>query len=195
MTYDPKTDWQYEVANGDTVLGWVEWEQHKKDAEVSETIINQALEWVDPGLYTGYKPFDQREKIPNWFTKDWRSLPNNQLDERIEAIEEWEKAHGHDPRLKCYPEFECRAIEGYAHHLVDGLLKEIKSLTETDEGVPLWRPETGFARQPVSETELIPNAACEVTNPHQPHCWGPMNQSNEYWCQGIALPTNKKGTS
>jgi len=29
----PASDWQYEVANGDTRLGYIEWLQHKLDAE------------------------------------------------------------------------------------------------------------------------------------------------------------------
>lgn len=28
-----KQDWQYEVANGDTVLGFEEWKEHRKEAE------------------------------------------------------------------------------------------------------------------------------------------------------------------
>ena len=36
MTYEekfPKEDWQYEVANGDTSLGYAEWVQHNVEAE------------------------------------------------------------------------------------------------------------------------------------------------------------------
>src|SRR5580692_2780555 len=29
----PKTDWQYEVANRDTILGYIEWVEHKQEAD------------------------------------------------------------------------------------------------------------------------------------------------------------------
>jgi hypothetical protein len=47
-----------------------------------------------------YWPFDQATKLP---PPPWKSdLP---------ALVEWEAAHGHDVRLKCYPEFGCRVVE------------------------------------------------------------------------------------
>ena len=46
----------------------------------------------------GYTRFDQQDKLgsPPW------SGP---------VLEAWEAAHGHDARLKCYPEFGCQVIE------------------------------------------------------------------------------------
>ena len=29
----PISDWQYEVANGDTLLGYYEWVEHRKESE------------------------------------------------------------------------------------------------------------------------------------------------------------------
>lgn len=46
-----------------------------------------------------YEPFDQHVHLG---TKPWTD---------VDAIEKWEAAHGHDVRLKCYPEFGCQAIE------------------------------------------------------------------------------------
>lgn len=45
-----------------------------------------------------YRPFDQREKLgePPWSGVE---------------LEAWEAAHGHDARLKCYPEFGCAVVE------------------------------------------------------------------------------------
>lgn len=47
---------------------------------------------------TLYRPFDQREKLggPPWSGTD---------------LAAWEEAHGHDARLKCYPEYGCLVIE------------------------------------------------------------------------------------
>ena len=47
-----------------------------------------------------YKPFDQDETLP---PPPWKPTDP--------AIVAWEKAHGHDVRLKCYPEFGCQVIE------------------------------------------------------------------------------------
>lgn len=46
-----------------------------------------------------YAPFDQPEKLgpPPWKNND--------------ALDAWIANHGHDPRLKCYVEFGCQAIE------------------------------------------------------------------------------------
>lgn len=33
----PKSDWQYEVSNGDTALGYVEWVAHRKEAEDAQS--------------------------------------------------------------------------------------------------------------------------------------------------------------
>lgn len=54
-----------------------------------------------------YKPFDQEEHLgdPPW--------------EKNAALEAWEKGHGHDVRLKCYPEYGCQAIERERERLED----------------------------------------------------------------------------
>jgi hypothetical protein len=62
---------------------------------------------IDPGLAereaadeTRYRPFDQEEKLgpAPWSPDD-------------PALIAWEKAHGHDVRLKCYPELGCVLVE------------------------------------------------------------------------------------
>ena len=35
----PRKDWQYEVANGDTALGYLEWLDHKRDAEETDVKV------------------------------------------------------------------------------------------------------------------------------------------------------------
>ena len=32
-------DWQYEVANGDTVLGYWQWVKHKREADKSDAVV------------------------------------------------------------------------------------------------------------------------------------------------------------
>lgn len=51
-----------------------------------------------------YTPFDQEEKLgpPPW----------DPLDEQLAL---WERAHGHDVRIKCYVEFGCLVVEGSAY--------------------------------------------------------------------------------
>jgi hypothetical protein len=53
---------------------------------------------------SAYRPFDQEEKLgpPPW----------GALDEKVAL---WERAHGHDVRLKCSPDFGCQVIEGDAY--------------------------------------------------------------------------------
>lgn len=46
-------------------------------------------------VMNGYRPRDQTV---------WLGEPPWQDSESLQA---WENAHGHDPRLKCYPEFGC----------------------------------------------------------------------------------------
>lgn len=55
---------------------------------------------------SGYALFDQRTKLgePPWSGA---------------ALEAWEKAHGHDARLKCYPEFGCQVLEAARERLRD----------------------------------------------------------------------------
>lgn len=51
-----------------------------------------------------YKPFDQEEKLgpPPWGALD-------------EKVANWERAHGHDVRVKCYAEYGCQVIEADAY--------------------------------------------------------------------------------
>ena len=50
-TVHPESDWRYEVANGDTLLGYEEWREHKREVDedekvkalVSETVCRASL--------------------------------------------------------------------------------------------------------------------------------------------------------
>ena len=55
---------------------------------------------------TDYRPWDREEHCgpPPWKPDD----PN---------VIAWEKAHGHDIRLKCYPEFGCQVLEAQRERL------------------------------------------------------------------------------
>lgn len=46
-----------------------------------------------------YRPFDQERHLGRPPYSD------------SSAVKAWEEAHGHDVRLKCYPEFGCQAIQ------------------------------------------------------------------------------------
>lgn len=48
-----------------------------------------------------YLPFDQERHLgdPPWFGP---------------TLKAWEEGHGHDARVKCYPEFGCQAIQNQA---------------------------------------------------------------------------------
>jgi hypothetical protein len=50
-----------------------------------------------------YRPFDQSKHLglPPWGG---------------DALARWEEAHGHDVRLKCYPEFGCQVIGADAYY-------------------------------------------------------------------------------
>jgi hypothetical protein len=51
-----------------------------------------------------YIPFDQETHLgPSPWNRD------------VHKVKEWEEAHGHDLRLKCYPEFNCKVIEEYSY--------------------------------------------------------------------------------
>lgn len=67
-----------------------------------------------------YRPFDQDKWLP---APPWKpDLP---------ALVAWEAAHGHDVRMKCYPEFGCLAI-GYEN---DALHEEVVRLREEAESL------------------------------------------------------------
>lgn len=55
-------------------------------------------------MTTTYYPFDQDEKLgpPPWSLVD-------------EKVANWERAHGHDVRTKCYAEYGCLVIEHDAY--------------------------------------------------------------------------------
>jgi hypothetical protein len=98
-----------------------------------EALVAEAREWNDPGIYTGFKENDQDERIRHWVKYKtpgngaW-GMTNLTEDERKEFRadrETWMDGHNHSPEVKCLPEYQCLAIEGYAHHLVTRLLEVI----------------------------------------------------------------------
>jgi len=63
-----------------------------------------------------YRPWDREEKLgkPPWKPDDPQVIA-------------WEAAHGHDVRLKCYPEFGCQPLEAARERLeeaADALVRE-----------------------------------------------------------------------
>ncbi len=66
-----------------------------------------------------YRPFDQER---HGLTRPWRAGP---------ALDAWEAAHGHDIRLKCYPEFGCQAIE-YERDALEAEVARLQALIDTE---------------------------------------------------------------
>lgn len=62
--------------------------------------------WTGPGLSPRPFDYDRRHKFVD--------------DDELAAFE---SRHGHDPRLKCYPEFGCQAIEYEASEIAAELLE------------------------------------------------------------------------
>lgn len=86
-----------EAATTDWQLGWRRDAILNGQAEVERlTGIVQAVEKIthDDG---GYTTWDQDAKL-------------GELPWTDNACREWEKHHGHDPRLKCYPEYGCQLL-------------------------------------------------------------------------------------
>jgi hypothetical protein len=73
-------------------------------------------EYID----NAYRPFDQSVRIRHW--GQGATFPAPEFTEFYEDLALWEVAHGHDARTKCYAEFGCQAIEGYAHSIIHRLL-------------------------------------------------------------------------
>lgn len=74
------------------------------------------------GQQMNYKPFDQDAHLgePPWSPDD-------------PALQAWEKAHGHDVRLKCYVEFGCQVIEPALEGEIEELTRELEKYKELDE--------------------------------------------------------------
>lgn len=83
--------------------------------------------WQSDG--TPMRPFDQSATIRHWDAPSWKSLRQAKRAEYVADVNAWEERHGHDVRLKCYPEFGCAAIEAYAADLV---LRLSAALASTD---------------------------------------------------------------
>lgn len=69
-----------------------------------------------------YEPFDQETKLG---LPPWRKSPE---------LDEWQEAHGHDPRTKCYPEYGCRAIEAVLERC-QAAVEEVRFMHRTDVDV------------------------------------------------------------
>ena len=90
--------------------------------------------WKGNDFAVVWEPFDQPAKIRFWNDRD-TAISDAENIQRNDDIKNWEAAHGHDVRLKCYPEFQCAAIELYAAYLVTRLTEALSALsgeTETE---------------------------------------------------------------
>lgn len=96
-----------------------------------DALLAEAAEYADPGLDQGYRPFDADERIPGWKERSPEQPFTRAQAESMEFLA-WVAGHGHDPRLKCYIEFGCQAIEGYAHGLVARLAEALTELRQPD---------------------------------------------------------------
>jgi hypothetical protein len=80
-----------------------------------------------------YMPFDQERWLPD---PPWKPTDP--------ALQAWEKAHGHDVRLKCYSEFGCQAIEKALDHAtveLDRLRDGLQILADKIEAEALTVPD------------------------------------------------------
>lgn len=89
-------------------------------------LVTEAREFLggEPFVNNAYRPFDQKFRIRHWEKNNARiplKLPG-ELNDFFADVGNWEDAHGHDVRQKCYPEYQCRAIEGYAQSLIHRLV-------------------------------------------------------------------------
>ena len=78
MTYEekfPREDWQYDVANGDTQLGYADWVLHNAEAEDSDS-IGEVMGYDEDIPSSNYVPSadeaDDWEETEGW--DDWTSL-------------------------------------------------------------------------------------------------------------------------
>lgn len=84
-----------------------------------------------------YRPFDQDRHLgpPPWSGDD-------------PAVQGWEDAHGHDVRLKCYPEFGCQAIE-YERQAMEEVVGAVRAhlvLGPQDDSPSRFALESALAR-------------------------------------------------
>jgi hypothetical protein len=70
-----------------------------------------------------YEPFDQDK----WLVHGPPFVANDP------AVIAWEKAHGHDVRLKCYVEFGCQVIEPTLERHIDDLYAYLEEIAEAVE--------------------------------------------------------------
>lgn len=123
--------------------------------------IRERHDW-SPDL-TAYAPFDQEQHLgkPPWTD-----------DERRHT---WERAHGHDVRLKCYPEFGCLVIQEEADRDISFLLdaldaahaenerlrEERKGLYTASQAADYQTSEAELVSQPLRRQIDVANAALE----------------------------------
>ena len=73
-----------------------------------------------------YRPWDREEKLgpPPWKHNDPKLIA-------------WEKAHGHDVRSKCYPEFGCQVLPDYEARFeeLSKAVREVLARTERNTDV------------------------------------------------------------
>jgi hypothetical protein len=90
-------------------------------------VLDEALEKISELSGGTYRPFDQEKHIPNWNREPSIFALSREAKEQLaEDIANWEAAHGHDVRQKCYREFGCMALEYEERDLLERLVEEVK---------------------------------------------------------------------
>lgn len=112
--------------------------------------------WKGNDFAVVWEPFDQPAKIRFWNDRD-TAISDAENIQRNDDIKNWEAAHGHDVRLKCYPEFQCAAIELYAAYLVTRLTEALSALSGGAETV--WEYRARFGRTVFGEPRIEEGAA------------------------------------
>ena len=81
-------------------------------------------EWEDDARseLSDYEPFDQKA----WLGESPWTLSDP-------AVIAWEAEHGHDPRLKCYPEFGCQLIEVVGARRILSLIEALRHQSGTKD--------------------------------------------------------------
>ena len=81
-------------------------------------------EWEDDARseLNDYEPFDQ---------KAWLGETPWKLSDP--AVIAWEAEHGHDPRLKCYPEFGCQLLEVVGARRILALIEALRHQSGTKD--------------------------------------------------------------
>lgn len=87
-------------------------------------LIEEARAEADGFSDSKYEPFDREKWLGVWSNGSWEHPQN---------IPAWEAAHGHDIRVKCYPEFGCLVVDVPWAKLLVSLAAALSAFLPTDE--------------------------------------------------------------